>query len=71
MCRRALTRCSRADLRLKANVEQREEYIDYLNHELAAYISRAVAFETNEQDSAFISALFKASSIWSASATTR
>ncbi|HIW54273.1 MAG TPA: Na/Pi cotransporter family protein [Candidatus Ruthenibacterium merdigallinarum] len=50
------------DLRLKANVEQREEYIDYLNHELAAYISRAVAFETNEQDSAFISALFKASS---------
>ena len=45
-----------------ADLEEREEYIDYLNKELASYISRAIAFESNQQDSAEISACFKIAS---------
>ena len=43
-------------------LEDREEYIDYLNKELASYISRAIAFESNQKDSAEISACFKIAS---------
>ena len=43
-------------------LEDREEYIDYLNKELAGYISRAIAFESNQKDSAEISACFKIAS---------
>ena len=43
-------------------VEEREEYIDYLNKELASYITNVIAYESNEEDSAFIGALFKATS---------
>ena len=45
-----------------AELEDCEEYIDYLNKELAAHISRGIARETNERDSAIISAYFKISS---------
>ena len=45
-----------------AELEDCEEYIDYLNKELAAHISRGMARETNERDSAIISAYFKISS---------
>ena len=44
-----------------AEVEEREEYIDFLNKELARYISHTIAFENNEDDSGLISAFFKTS----------
>ncbi len=44
------------------DVEEREEYIDFLNKELASYISHAITYETNEKESALISAFFKAAS---------
>ena len=45
-----------------AGIEACEEYIDFLNKELAAHIARGIATETNEQDSARISAYFKIAS---------
>jgi len=42
-------------------VEEKEEYIDFLNKEIAKYISHTIAFEANERDSALISAFFKIS----------
>lgn len=42
-------------------VEKTEEYIDFLNKEIAKYISHTIAFEANEKDSALISAFFKIS----------
>ena len=43
-------------------INDREEYIDYLNKEIAGYISNTIAIESNEKDSALISAFFKMSS---------
>lgn len=43
-------------------VEEREEYIDYLNKEISSYISHIIVFETNERDSEQISRFFKISS---------
>lgn len=43
-------------------VNQREEYIDYLNKEISKYISSIMAKENNEADSRLISAFFKTSS---------
>ena len=40
-------------------VEEREEYIDYLNKEISKYISKVMVNETNPKDSQYISALFK------------
>ena len=40
-------------------VEEREEYIDYLNKEISKYISKVLVNETNPKDSQYISALFK------------
>ena len=42
-------------------VEETEEYIDFLNKEISKYISHSIAFEANEKDSALISAFFKIS----------
>lgn len=42
-------------------VEEREEYIDYLNKEISSYISHIIVFETNERDSEQISRFFKIS----------
>ena len=42
-------------------VEQTEEYVDFLNKEISKYISRMIALENNEQDSALVSAFFKVS----------
>lgn len=42
-----------------AQVEQTEEYIDYLNKEISKHISRIIVYEANERDSAQISAFFK------------
>lgn len=42
-----------------ADVEQNEEYIDYLNKEISKYISQIISIETNERDSARISAYFR------------
>lgn len=47
---------------LLAEVEDREESIDYLNKNLANYISHVVAYENNEKDSSLINAFFKISS---------
>lgn len=44
---------------LLKEVEQREEYIDYLNKEISKYISKILVTETNPSDSRYISALFK------------
>ena len=39
-------------------VEQREEYIDYLNREISRYVSRMIAIETNEAGSRTVSSFF-------------
>ena len=39
-------------------VEQREEYIDFLNREISRYVSHLIAIETNEQGSAMVSSFF-------------
>ena len=44
---------------LLPEVEEREEYIDYLNKEISKYISKVMVNETNPKDSQYISALFK------------
>ena len=44
---------------LAALVEEREEYVDYLNQEITKGISRMIVNETNDRDSELISALFK------------
>ena len=43
--------------RLEA-VEQREEYIDFLNREISRYVSHLISIETNEQDSRVVSSFF-------------
>lgn len=40
-------------------VQEREEYIDYLNKEISKYISKVLVNESNPRDSQYISALFK------------
>lgn len=40
-------------------VEEREEYIDFLNKEISRYISKIMATETNMNDARYMSALFK------------
>lgn len=44
---------------LASLVEEREEYVDYLNQEITKGISRMIVNETNDRDSELISALFK------------
>ena len=39
-------------------VEQREQYIDYLNKEISRFISHLIAIETNERGSKIVSCLF-------------
>ena len=39
--------------------EEAETYIDYLNKEISQYISKVISHETNETDSAAVSAYFK------------
>ena len=39
-------------------VEQREEYIDFLNREISLYVSHLISIETNEQGSAVVSSFF-------------
>ena len=41
-----------------APVEQREEYIDFLNREISRYVSHLISIETNEQGSAVVSSFF-------------
>ena len=40
------------------DVEQREEYIDFLNREISRYVSHLISIETNEQDSRVVSSFF-------------
>ena len=47
------------DPSLVAKEETVEEYIDYLNKEISQFISHVIVHETNEQDSAAVSAYFK------------
>ncbi|MGE4277107.1 MAG: Na/Pi cotransporter family protein [Lawsonibacter sp.] len=39
-------------------VEEREEYIDFLNREISRYVSQLIAIETNEKGSAVVSSFF-------------
>ncbi len=39
-------------------VEEREEYIDFLNREISRYVSHLISIETNEQGSAMVSSFF-------------
>ena len=41
-----------------SQVEQREEYIDFLNREISRYVSHLISIETNEQGSAVVSSFF-------------
>lgn len=45
----------------REDVNDTEEYIDYLNYNISRYISHVIMRETNEKDSARISAYFKVS----------
>ena len=47
------------DAKLMEKAEAAEDYIDYLNKEISQYISKVIFHETNEADSATISAYFK------------
>ena len=40
------------------HVEEREEYIDFLNKEISRYVSHLIAVETNEEGSATVSSFF-------------
>ena len=42
-------------------VEEREEYLDYLNREISRYVSHLISLETNEEGSAAVSAFFSIS----------
>lgn len=42
-----------------ADINEREDYIDYLNKEISKYISDIIAFEVNEEDALYISSFFK------------
>ena len=44
---------------LVKQVEEREEYVDFLNQEITKGISRMIVNEANDRDSELISALFK------------
>ena len=44
---------------LLAQVDEKEEYIDFLNKEISKYISKTLVNESNPRDSKYISALFK------------
>ena len=44
---------------LVGKAEETETYIDYLNKEISQYISKVISHETNETDSAAVSAYFK------------
>jgi phosphate:Na+ symporter len=46
------------DVELLDAIEQREEYIDFLNQKIASYISRLISIETNERGSAAVSGCF-------------
>ena len=39
-------------------IEEREEYIDFLNREISRYVSHLISIETNEQGSATVSSYF-------------
>ena len=45
----------------RQDVQDTEEYVDYLNYHISRYISHVIMRETNEKDSARISAFFKVS----------
>lgn len=47
------------DPKLLEGAEATEEYIDYLNKEISQFISKVIVHETNERDSAAVSAYFK------------
>ena len=48
----------RRDIKKLETIEQREEYIDFLNSEISRYVSKLVSVETNEQSSAAVSSFF-------------
>ena len=50
------------DPTLVAKEEAVEEYIDFLNKEISQFISHVIVHETNEKDSAAVSAYFKIAS---------
>ncbi len=50
------------DTKLVEQVEQTEEYIDFLNKEISKYISRAITHERNERGSKILNAYFKITS---------
>ena len=52
---------------LLSEVEQREDYIDYLNKEISSFISDRISYETNTEDSARLSAFSRYRETWSES----
>ena len=48
----------RRDVEALQRVEEREEYIDYLNKEISRYVSHLISIETNEAGSAAVSSFF-------------
>ena len=48
-----------SDGHMENDIEEKEEYIDYLNKEISQFISEMIVHEKNEQDSQSISGYFK------------
>ena len=46
------------DVECLDKVEEREEYLDYLNREISRYVSHLISLETNEEGSAAVSSFF-------------
>ena len=52
---------------LLKKVDEKEEYIDFLNKEICKYISKVIVNETNRKDAKYMSACLKYAAIWSGS----
>ena len=56
---------------LLKKVDEKEEYIDFLNKEICKYISKVIVNETNRKDAKYMSACLKYAAIWSGSGIMR
>ena len=58
-CRKSFHAVLSNDEKLQEEINNREEYIDYLNKEISYYISHIMLFDMSEKDAVTMSALFK------------
>lgn len=58
-CQKSFSAVLCNDSKLLEEIDQREEYIDYLNKEISYYISHLMTLDMSEEEAATMSALFK------------